>query len=169
MVGMEVVGEVARKLEMELQVLEGKVVEMAAVGIRGPTGLGGRGSGQGQGQGGQVNGYQQGKSGQEMQGTGQGVGSRGIRAVSLPPILPDHNALEESPAVPEPMQIEKPKLIEEHRRTDRELGSGLPQYQPYWYPSPKPHLTSFPTFSTCPTNILRFPFSLNLLLSFYLL
>lgn len=135
---MEGVGEVVRKLEVELGVLEGKVVEMGQVGIRGPRALGGRDVAQGQaGQGGQVNGHLPGQSGQGQQTTGQAAtgqttGFRGIRAVSLPPILPDHNAVEESPPLPEPMQIEKPKLIEEPRRMDRDLGSGLPQYQPYW-------------------------------------
>jgi hypothetical protein len=140
--GPEVVGEVAHKLAMELAVLHGKVVENGTV-FRAPRdfeisseSLGGKEASNGVGQG-QIMQQQQGQQ------TSQGGGQRGVRAMSLPPVLPDHNSVEESHL--EPMQIEKPKQLDDSRRMDRDLGGGLPQYQPYWYPSPPkntPHLTT---------------------------
>ena len=126
--GPDAVEAVARKLALELGVLHGKVVESGNAVFRPP-----RSVTTGETTGKEVNGHRQNGQSQMGQQTPQGIPQRGIRAVSLPPMLPDHNAVEGSQQ-PEPMQVEKPKHVDESKRMDRELGGGQPQYQPYWYP-----------------------------------
>jgi len=147
--GPDHMGEVARKLAAELAVLHGKVVESAAVfrapkefeGERGPREAGGTSNGLDGGQGQMT---PQPGGGQNQPGGGQ----RGIRAVSLPPVLPDHNLVVEENHTEPMMQVEKPKQVpDDTRRTDRDPGGGLPQYQPYWYLY-TPHLTPLPSKSS---------------------
>lgn len=141
--GPEVVDEVARKLASELGVLHSKVVESSNAGFRPPRWFVSEATGK------EVNGHgQNGQSqmaAQQGQHTPQKAMERGARAVSLPPVLPDHNLVEEVQPEKPIQQVEKPKQqVDESRRMDRELGGGQPQYQPYWYLPPTISPPPFP-------------------------
>ena len=146
--GPDHVGEVARKLAAELAVLHGKVVESAAV-FRAPKEFEGERGAR------EVGGTSNGLDGQGQMTHQPGGGQRGIRAVSLPPVLPDHNLVVEENHTEPMMQVEKPKQVpDDTRRTDRDPGGGLPQYQPYWYPpQPPSHSPSIQILSLPPLCI----------------
>ena len=148
--GPEVVEEVARKLAGELGVLHSKVVESSNAGFRPPRWFALPESG-----GREVNGYG-GQNGQIQQGqqTSQKTSERGTRAVSLPPVMPDHNSVQESPPEENMQQVEKQKQqVDETRRMDRELGGGQPQYQPYWYSPPSHTLSLVDADETVPNAL----------------
>ena len=154
--GPDHMGEVARKLAAELAVLHGKVVESAAV-FRAPKEFEGERARE-------TGGTSNGLDGQGQMNHQPGGGQRGIRAVSLPPVLPDHNLVEENHTEPM-MQVEKPKQVpDDSRRTNRDPGGGLPQYQPYWYLS-TPHLTPLPSKSS-PYHPFAYPLLSTPLLHF---